>query len=58
MRSGLGLRQVYGIVKQSGGFIGLESEIGRGATFSVYLPAGRGPSQSAVVAPDRAGFTA
>jgi len=26
-------------VKQSGGFIGLESEIGRGATFSVYLPA-------------------
>jgi two-component system cell cycle sensor histidine kinase/response regulator CckA len=39
MRSGLGLPQVYGIVKQSGGFIGLESEIGRGATSSVYLPA-------------------
>jgi signal transduction histidine kinase len=57
MRSGLGLPQVYGIVKQSGGFIGLESEIGRG--YLLDLPtAGRGPSQSAVVAPDRAGFTA
>jgi PAS domain S-box-containing protein len=40
--TGLGLASVYGIVKNHGGFITVESEMGKGATFSVYFPAAEG----------------
>ncbi len=36
--TGLGLAVTYGIVREHGGWVGVESEVGRGTTFSIHLP--------------------
>ncbi|MGY3342012.1 MULTISPECIES: ATP-binding protein [unclassified Bradyrhizobium] len=44
--TGLGLSQVYGFAKQSGGDVTVKSEVGRGTTFTLYLPRAQGESAS------------
>ncbi|MBN8919506.1 MAG: response regulator [Rhizobiales bacterium] len=44
--TGLGLSMVYGFIRQSGGYVVIDSKVGRGATFNLYLPRATGAERN------------
>ncbi|MDB5594687.1 MAG: sensor hybrid histidine kinase [Hyphomicrobiales bacterium] len=53
--TGLGLSQVYGFVKQSGGDVDVETDVGAGTTFTLYLPMSKRDATEAPRSEDRGG---
>jgi two-component system cell cycle sensor histidine kinase/response regulator CckA len=54
--TGLGLANVYGIIRQAGGDVEVESSVGRGTSFRVYLPLAQAPAAHVASGPHPAGF--
>lgn len=51
--TGLGLATVFGIVKQHHGWLRVDSEVGKGTGFQIFLPVSAGPVQASLIAPSK-----